>query len=80
MGAKCGIASAYPSEAHEFTPGLQLGACCWIFSFYDGTSMLTIQLEAEDNQAVIKCEVEQELATLDMYIQSQPDNLVVYCR
>ena len=34
MGAKCGIASAYPSEAHEFTPGLQLGACCWIFSFY----------------------------------------------
>ena len=34
MGATCGIGSAYPSEAPEFTHGLQLGACCWIFSFY----------------------------------------------
>ena len=48
---------------------------------FNGTSMLTIKLEAEDNKAVIKCEVEQELATSDMYSrQSQPDNLVVYCK
>jgi hypothetical protein len=42
--------------------------------------MLTIKLEAEDNKAVIKCEVEQELATSDMYRESQPDDLVVYCK
>ena len=45
---------------------------------FNGTSMLTIKLEAEDNNAVIRCEVEQELATPDMYTESQPDNLVVY--
>ena len=44
---------------------------------FNGTSMLTIKLEAEDNNAVIKCEVEQELATNDTYRQSQPDDLVV---
>jgi hypothetical protein len=42
--------------------------------------MLTIKLEAEDNKAVVKCEVEQELATSDMYTESQADNLVVYCK
>ena len=47
---------------------------------FNGTSMLTIKIEAEDNNAVIKCEVEQELATSDMYQQSQPDDLVVYCK
>ena len=47
---------------------------------FHGTSMLTIKLEAEDNNAVIKCEVVQELATTDMYRQSQPDDLVVYCK
>ena len=47
---------------------------------FNGTSMLTIKLEAEDNNAVIKCEVEQELATSEMYRPSQPDNLVVYCK
>ena len=47
---------------------------------FNGTSMLTIKLEAEDNNAVIKCEVEQELATIDMYTESQVDNLVVYCK
>ena len=47
---------------------------------FNGTSMLTIKLEAEDNNAVIRCEVEQELATPDMYTESQPDNLVVYCK
>ena len=47
---------------------------------FNGTSMLTIKLEAEDNNAVIKCEVEQELATSDMFQESQPDNLVVYCK
>jgi len=46
----------------------------------NGTSMLTIKLEAEDNKAVIKCEVDQELATSDMHRQSQPDSLVVYCK
>ena len=46
----------------------------------NSTSVLTIKLEAEDNNAVIKCEVEQELATNDTYRQSQPDNLVVYCK
>ena len=46
----------------------------------NGTSKLTIKLEAEDNNAVIRCEVEQELATPDMYTESQPDNLVVYCK
>ena len=45
---------------------------------FSGTSMLTIKLEAEDNNAVIRCEVEQELATSDMYTESQPDSLVVY--
>ena len=45
---------------------------------FNGTSMLTIKLEAEDNNAVIRCKVEQELATSDMYTESQPDNLVVY--
>ena len=49
---------------------------------FNSTSMLTIKLEAEDNNAVIRCEVEQEqgLATSDMYTESQPDNLVVYCK
>jgi hypothetical protein len=47
---------------------------------FNGTSMLTIKLAAEDNNAVIRCEVEQELATSDMYRQSQPDILVVYCK
>ena len=47
---------------------------------FNGTSMLTLKLEAEDNNAVIKCEVEQELATSEMYRQSQPDDLVVYCK
>jgi hypothetical protein len=47
---------------------------------FNGTSMLTIKLEAEDNNAVVKCEVEQELATSEMYRQSQPDDLVVYCK
>jgi hypothetical protein len=47
---------------------------------FNGTSMLTIKLEAEDNNAVIRCEVEQELATSDMYTESQPDDLVVYCK
>ena len=47
---------------------------------FHGTSMLTIKLEAEDNNAVIRCEVEQELATTDMYRESQPDDLVVYCK
>ena len=42
---------------------------------FNGTSMLTMKLAAEHNKAVIKCEVEQELATSDMYRQSQPDNL-----
>jgi hypothetical protein len=42
--------------------------------------MLTIKLEAEDNNAVIKCEVEKELATSDMYTERQADNLVVYCK
>ena len=46
----------------------------------NSTSMLTIKLEAEDNNAVIRCEVEQELATRDMYTESQPYNLVVYCK
>jgi hypothetical protein len=46
----------------------------------NGTSMLTIKLEAEDNNAVIKCEVEQELATSEMYQQSEPDDLVVLCK
>ena len=46
----------------------------------NGTSMLTIKLEAEDNNAVIRCEVEQALATSDMYTESQPDNLVVLCK
>jgi hypothetical protein len=41
--------------------------------------MLTIKLEAEDNNAIIRCAVEQELAT-DMYRQSQPDELVVLCK
>ena len=45
---------------------------------FNGTSMLTIQLEAEDNNAVIRCEVEQELATSDMYRQA--DKPVVYCK
>jgi hypothetical protein len=39
-----------------------------------------MKLAAEHNTAVIKCEVEQELATSDMHRQSQPDNLVVYCK
>ena len=47
---------------------------------FNGTSMLTMKLAAEHNKAVIKCEVEQELATSDMHRQSQPDNLVVYCK
>ena len=47
---------------------------------FNGTSMLTIKLEAEDNNAVIRCKVEQELATSDMYRESQSDNLVVYCK
>ena len=46
---------------------------------FNGTSILTMKLEAED-KTVIKCEVDQELATSDMYRQSQPDNLVVYCK
>ena len=46
----------------------------------NGTSILTIKLEAEDNKAVIRCKVDQELATSDMYSQSQPDSLVVYCK
>jgi hypothetical protein len=45
---------------------------------FNGTSILTIKLAAEDNKTVVKCEVEQELATSDMHRQSQPDNLVVY--
>ena len=57
------------------TPEEMPGTCT-----FNGTSMLTIKLEAEDNNAVIKCEVEQELATIDMHRQSQPDNLVVYCK
>jgi hypothetical protein len=47
---------------------------------FNGTSVLTIKLEAEDNKAVIRCEVKQELATSDMYRESQADNLVVYCK
>jgi hypothetical protein len=47
---------------------------------FNGTSMLTIKLEAEDNNAVIKCEMEQELATSDMYTERQADNLVVHCK
>ena len=42
--------------------------------------MLTMKLAAEDNKAVFKCEVEQELTTSDMYRQSQPDKLEVYCK
>ena len=45
---------------------------------FNGTSILTIKLAAEDNKTVVKCGVEQELATSDMYRQSQPDNLIVY--
>jgi hypothetical protein len=47
---------------------------------FNGTSMLTMKLAAEDNKAVIKCEVEQELTTSDMYRQSQPDKLEVCCK
>ena len=47
---------------------------------FNGTSMLTMKLAAEDNNAVIRCKVEQELATSDMYTESQPDKLVVYCK
>jgi hypothetical protein len=39
-----------------------------------------MKLAAEHNTAVIKCEVEQELTTIDMYTESQPDDLVVYCK
>ena len=47
---------------------------------FNGTSMLTMKLAAEDNNAVIRCKVEQELATSDMYTERQADNLVVYCK
>ena len=32
-GATCGTGTAYPSEAHEFTPGFYWGSCYSIFSF-----------------------------------------------
>ena len=47
---------------------------------FNGTSKWTTKLEAEDNNAIIKCQVEQEFATPDMYQQSQPEDLVVYCK
>jgi hypothetical protein len=40
----------------------------------NGTSKLTIKLEAEDNNAVIRCEVEQELATNDTYSEKLTDD------
>lgn len=46
---------------------------------YNGTSVFTTRLEAEDNNAVIRCTVEHELATPDtLYNQTEPESLVVY--
>lgn len=40
------------------------------------TSILTIEVQKDDNDAIFRCEVIHDLATPDMYQQTIPENFV----
>ena len=46
----------------------------------NGTSILSVQVQAEDNNAVFRCQVEQELADQTIYTQTLPNDFNVYCK